>query len=137
MSCNHVAPSQRLSLTVLLVGLFAGGVGTAADAADHFVSSGTSTFNCSSVNPGDTVTLAAGNRGALRVSDCTGTAANPIIIRNDPTGSGPTVIRRNSDEQLNVDVPELYRFARHSHSATSTHRRDRIGEVTATLRVKC
>ena len=100
MSRNRAVPSQRLSLTIFLAGLLAGGVGTAAQAADHFISSGTSRVDCDTfgggISPGDTITLEDGYRGPLRIRDCTGTAANPIIVRNDATGNGPTVIRRTS-----------------------------------------
>jgi hypothetical protein len=75
-------------------------LGVPAYAADHFVSSSTTTVNCGTfgggVKPGDTITLAAGNRGPLAIRNCTGTTSNPITIRNDAQGSSPTVIRRTS-----------------------------------------
>ncbi len=65
-------------------------------AADHKISAQAAKFDCSSVKPGDTVTLPSGTRDALTISDCEGTPSNPIIIRNDPNGNGPAVIRRAS-----------------------------------------
>jgi hypothetical protein len=74
-----------------------GATGTAL-AVDHRISPQTSLFYCSSssVKPGDTLTLDSGTRGPLIIRDCSGTQANPIVIRNQPGGSGPTVIRRSS-----------------------------------------
>ncbi len=72
------------------------GASEMALAAEHKVSSETAYFDCSSLKPGDTLTLASGTRGPLAVKNCNGTSSNPIIIRNDPNGSGPTVIRRSS-----------------------------------------
>jgi len=66
-----------------------------AVAADRFISSNTEVFDCGSVNGGDVLTLQSGTRGTLTIRDCRATAANPIIVRNDPQGSGPTVIRRS------------------------------------------
>ena len=86
---------NRLSLTLALLLAIA-----PSYAADHFVSHTTSTVDCATlgggVKPGDTITLAAGNRGPLRVRNCEGTTAEPITVRNDPSGPGPTVIRRSS-----------------------------------------
>jgi hypothetical protein len=48
------------------------------------------------VIPGDTVTLASGSRGPLAIRNCNGTAAAPIIIRNDSRGTGPTTVQRSS-----------------------------------------
>ncbi len=70
------------------------GSGGVASAADHAIAAQTQTVDCSSFNPGDTVTLAAGVRGPLVVHSCSGTSTNPIVIRNDPRGSEPTTIRR-------------------------------------------
>lgn len=64
-------------------------------AADHKISAQTANFDCAQVKPGDTVTLSAGTRGPLTVRSCNGTASNPIIIRNDPSASAPTVISRS------------------------------------------
>jgi hypothetical protein len=72
----------------------AGGTSTPALAADHKIAAQTESYDCSSIEPGGMLTLAAGTRGPLAVRNCEGTAANPIIIRNDPEGTGPTVISR-------------------------------------------
>jgi hypothetical protein len=53
-------------------------------------------FECASIAPGTLLTLAAGARGPLTIQNCNGTAADPIVIRNDPEGTGPTVISRAS-----------------------------------------
>jgi hypothetical protein len=74
---------------------FAGG-NSVALAATHFVSAATSSLDGSTLNPGDTIVLAGGNRGPITLANLTGTAANPIVIRNDATASGPTVIRRTA-----------------------------------------
>jgi hypothetical protein len=74
----------------------AGGTSTPALAADHKIAAQTESYDCSSIEPGGMLTLAAGTRGPLAVRNCEGTAANPIIIRNDPEGTGPTVISRAS-----------------------------------------
>jgi len=39
-------------------------------------------FDASAVQPGDTVCLPAGNRGALRIDNLTGTADRPVIVKN-------------------------------------------------------
>jgi hypothetical protein len=85
-------------MAVFLAGLLAVGTATPTLAADHSVSSGTAAVDCNAngIEPGDTITLDAGSRGPLKIRGCTGTAANPIVIRNDTTGNGPTVIRRTS-----------------------------------------
>jgi hypothetical protein len=79
-----------------LVGALCLGMSQAAIAADHKISNSTAKFNCSPVRPGDTVTLPSGTRGSLVITDCEGTASNPIIIRNDPDGNGPAVLQRTS-----------------------------------------
>lgn len=72
-------------------------VGTySALAAEHFVSSSTTAFDASSVAPGDTITLQSGPRDPLRISNIKGTASSRIVVRNDPNGTGPVVIRRTS-----------------------------------------
>ncbi len=72
-------------------------VGTlSASAAEHFVSSTTTTFDASSLLPGDVITLGSGPRGPLKITNIKGSTASPIIVRNDPSGSGPVVIRRTS-----------------------------------------
>lgn len=67
-------------------------------AANHPVSAESDKFDCDAkgVRPGDTVTLAAGTRGPLKIRNCNGTASKPITIRNDPDGTEPTTIRRAS-----------------------------------------
>jgi len=72
------------------------GANELALAADHRISPQTTKFNCSSVRPGDTITIPSGERGPLKIYDCDGTAGNPIVIRNDPDGSGRAVLRRTS-----------------------------------------
>ncbi len=89
-------------------------------AADHKVSAQALKFNCSSVKPGDTVTLPSGSRGPLTVHDCKGTSSNPIIVRNDPNGNGPAVIRRTSgsvggfilscNNCIDVDIDGSYKW---------------------------
>ena len=76
---------------VLLLGMF----GSSAYAANYAVSSGTASFDCSNVNPGDTVTLAAGTRGPLKITDCKGSASSRIVIRNDVNGSSPTILQKS------------------------------------------
>lgn len=75
--------------------LFVGAHGTAL-AADRVIAAGTATFECNVAKPGDTLTIAAGTRGPLRIRNCNGTKANPIVVRNEPDGSGPVTIRRTS-----------------------------------------
>jgi len=94
MSHNRSVPSARTFFSFLVVSLILGGTSSLALAADHLVSASTPYLNCSSIRPGDTVTLAAGKRGVLNIDNCTGTASSPIVIRNDRNGSGPTIIRR-------------------------------------------
>ncbi len=73
-----------------------GDMSRATVAVDHLISPQTETFECSSVASGDMLTIASGTRGPLTIRNCNGTSTNPIIIRNDPDGSGPTVISRAS-----------------------------------------
>lgn len=79
-----------------LVVVVMAGSADAALAANYVISSQTSTFECNSARPGDTLTLPAGTRGPLRIRNCNGTQANPIVIRNDADGSGPAVISRTT-----------------------------------------
>ena len=69
------------------------------NAADHAVTSATSLVDCDTfdggVNPGDTLTMDSGNRGKIKFQDCIGTSGNEIIIRNDTTAGGPTVIQKD------------------------------------------
>jgi hypothetical protein len=83
-------------IRVVASGILLTGLAGTASAADHRVSAQTATFNCASVRGGDTVTLASGTRGPLTIRGCNASASNPITVRNDPNGSGPTVIQRSS-----------------------------------------
>jgi len=96
MSVSRV--DRRLKGSVVVKAAFVavsciGAFGTAM-AGDHKVQSQLANFDCSAVKPGDTITIASGTRGPLTIRDCKGSSASPIIIRNDPSGSSPTVIRR-------------------------------------------
>lgn len=84
----------RVVTKVMVIAAIAIGVSEMALAADHVISAQTPRFECKSIKPGETVTLASGTRGPLVIQNCNGTSANPIIVRNDPNGSGPTIIRR-------------------------------------------
>lgn len=66
-----------------------------ATAAERVITTSASKFDCAAMKPGDVVTLAAGTRGPLVIRNCKGTSSNPIIIRNDPNGNGPAVMRRS------------------------------------------
>lgn len=89
-------PVAHFVAKVAFIAAISLGVSEMALAADHRISAQTAKFNCSSVKPGDTVTLDSGARNPLTILDCRGNATNPIIVRNDPDGSGATVIRRAS-----------------------------------------
>ena len=89
LEANFV-PRIALALVFIL------GVNHAAMAADHRVSPQTVKFDCSKVHAGDTITIPSGARDPLTIQHCTGTASNPIVIRNDPDGDGPTIIRRSA-----------------------------------------
>lgn len=107
---------MMLALTVTL-GLVAS---TPAFAADHKLSAQVTRFDCKSLKPGDTLTLASGTRGAIVISNCNGTASNPISIRNDPAGNGPAIIRRASGSKggfllscmncIGVDIDGSYKW---------------------------
>lgn len=84
------------SLAVSAAALSFGLLSTSTLAANHLISAETTAFDCSTVNPGDTITLTAGPREPLKISNCVGTYESPIVIRNDVTGIGPTIIRRTS-----------------------------------------
>lgn len=63
------------------------------------IASGTGTFNCGSqgVGPGDIVQLASGTRTTkLVINNCTGSAASPIVIRNDPSAGSRTTFRKSN-----------------------------------------
>ena len=89
------AVAHFFSTLALVAGTYIASSGTAL-AADHKVSAQAATFDCSRVSPGDTITLASGLRGPLKISGCKGIASNRIIVRNDPNGNGPVVIRRTT-----------------------------------------
>jgi hypothetical protein len=72
------------------------GLPRSAEAGEHFVSTGTAIFDASSVMPGDTITLQSGSRGPLQIKNIKGSSSARIIVRNDPKGTGPVVIRRTS-----------------------------------------
>ena len=88
----HVARSTIAQLA--LAGAVCLGASGSAAAANHVIPAQSSTFECASIKPGDTLTLPAGTRGPLRVRNCTGTQSNPIVIENEANGSGPAIIRR-------------------------------------------
>jgi len=109
----------RVWAALALVAATGFGATEPALAADHRVSPGSSTFECNSVKPGDTVTIASGTRGPLRIRNCNGTASNRIVIRNDPNGNGPAVIRQtsgtsgfvfNCNNCVGVDIDGSYKW---------------------------
>jgi hypothetical protein len=71
-------------------------LGPRAFAAEHAIGKSESSFDCSRVSPGDTVTIASGTRGPLKISNCQGAEGKRITIRNDARGSEPVTIRRDS-----------------------------------------
>ena len=77
---------------ILFFGMGAG-LSVIASAAEIRIAGSQSSFDCTSARPGDTVTLAAGNRGPLVIRNCSGTGSNPIVFRNDPGGNEPAIIR--------------------------------------------
>lgn len=66
------------------------------------IPSGTATVNCDTyesndkVDPGDILQIDGGVRGPLKIRNCAGTPAAPIIIRNDITDNEPTTVRRST-----------------------------------------
>jgi hypothetical protein len=58
---------RRSWLQIAVVGAVMAVMGNAALAANHTISGKTSTFECNSVKPGDTLTLPSGTRGPLRI----------------------------------------------------------------------
>jgi len=86
--------TARTAVKLALIAITSFLASESALAADHKISDQTSSFNCSSAKPGDTITLPSGDRGPLTIHDCKGIASTPIIIRNDPNGNGPAVLRR-------------------------------------------
>src|SRR5688572_9366314 len=89
------AVAHFFSTLALVAGTYIATSGTAL-AADHKVSAQVATFDCSRVSPGDTITLASGLRGPLKIHDCNGIASNRIIVRNYPNGNVPVVMRRTT-----------------------------------------
>jgi hypothetical protein len=65
-------------------------------AKDFLIERSTDSFDGKKVSPGDTITLAAGTRSRLVIRDLVGTAADPIVIRNDVNAAGPVVMSRTS-----------------------------------------
>ncbi|MBN1675042.1 MAG: right-handed parallel beta-helix repeat-containing protein [Kiritimatiellae bacterium] len=79
---------------VTAFGLFVLGMAP-AQGADHFVPASVPLIKPdydAGIRPGDTLTLAAGRRGTIRFENLAGTAEAPIVIRNDPRGTGPVVV---------------------------------------------
>ena len=61
--------SARKNLTALIAtGLVATTYSPMALSADQVLAASTTSFNCSGLAPGDTVTLSAGTRGPLKIS---------------------------------------------------------------------
>jgi hypothetical protein len=85
-----VAPERFVSLPA------SSGLATPAG-SDHAIAPQTVSYDCSTNAPGDMLTLVDGTRDPLSIRNCNGTASNPITIRNDPNGIGPTIIRRASE----------------------------------------
>lgn len=98
MPPHHVAGSATASFLsrLFVAAAISAGAIEASMAADHRISPQQQRFDCSPAKPGDTVTIPAGTRGPLTIRDCKGSASNPIIVRNDPAGSGPAVLRRDA-----------------------------------------
>lgn len=92
---NRLTAGRIIASAAIGAGIELGAIGSVL-AADYKISASVASFDCSSVKPGDTVTLASGNRGPLNIRNCAGTATNKIKIRNDATGAEPTVIRRTA-----------------------------------------
>lgn len=84
----------RLTYGVGLV-ILGFGASVPALAVERVISAGTDVYSCGAARPGDVLTIPAGTRGPLIIRDCDGTASNPIIVRNDPDGGGPAIIRRS------------------------------------------
>lgn len=89
---EFLEPSHGRAVAGLPVGQDSG----SSVATEHVIPAQEDKFDCSSIAPGSLLTLAAGNRGPLTIQDCIGASADPIVIRNDPAGTGPAVISRAS-----------------------------------------
>lgn len=94
-SCANVSTAVRLA-TATGLSILGFGVSVPASAVERVISSQTAVYSCGPAKPGDVLTIPSGTRGPLIVRDCNGTASNPIIVRNDPGGNGPAIIRRAS-----------------------------------------
>lgn len=95
---SHWIVNFGVSCTLALLSLT---VAPAATASIHTVAPNTGSVDCKSFNggvrAGDTVTLTGKNRGSFKFENCYGTAANPILIRNDSSESGPLVITQSGN----------------------------------------
>lgn len=80
------------------------------------VASGDSVVDCDTfesggrVDPGDVLQIDDGVRGPLEIRDCDGTAADPIIIRNDVTGTAAATIRRTSGTGPALELTNMTNF---------------------------
>jgi hypothetical protein len=72
-----------------------------ASSATHEVGPSTERVDCASfaggVRPGDKLVLTGRSRGPIKLSNCVGTASNPIVITNDTTQSSPLLISQSGD----------------------------------------
>jgi len=94
-STSRTAFSQAAS-TPQKSALRGGYLSTLSAATELVIPAQMDKYDCSVNAPGDVLTLAAGVRGPLTIRNCNGTAADPIVIRNDPAGTEPSVISRAS-----------------------------------------
>ena len=69
---------------------------SAVASTEHRIAPSVSRFDCSKASPGDLITISGGIRSPLTISNCYGSASEPITIRNDPAASSPVVIQRSS-----------------------------------------
>ena len=101
---NHEAIASYDSVTRLLTGVT---IGSAADVtlsitdqsiapATVTIPAATTTYNATALNPGDIIQLEAGARPGLQIVGIDGSAADPIIVRNDPFASFPTIIEKDN-----------------------------------------
>jgi len=63
---------------------------------EYFIATATQSFNASSLNPGDIITINGGERPRLTITNAVGTAANPILIRNNPASTARVTFRNPS-----------------------------------------
>jgi hypothetical protein len=92
----HARLPKSVVATLTLAAAICLGVPDLALAATLSISSQTGSYDCRPANPGDTIVLASGMRGPLKIQNCNGTADRPITIKNDPNGSSPTTINRSA-----------------------------------------